>query len=61
MEYRVEPAPYMKDACGNFIINRDAAVLQLNEWAKQGWELAAAEGWAFYLRRQITPSEEQED
>ena len=53
MEYRVEPVPYMKDVLGNFMTNPDAAVLQLDEWAKQGWELVAVEGFVFYLRRHI--------
>ena len=50
-EYRVEPVPYMQDVLGNFMPNRGAAVVQLNEWAKQGWELAAVEELTFYLRR----------
>jgi len=60
MEYRLERMHYVPDIIGNFMPDPDAAE-QLNQWARQGWELAAVEQGTFYLRRQITPPGEKED
>jgi len=60
MEYRLEWIHRIPDAAGNFVPAPDVAE-QLNQWAREGWELAAVEEGTFYLCRQITPSEDQED
>jgi len=54
-EYRLEHMHLVQDVLLNFMPDPSAAE-QLNQWARQGWELVAATEGTFYLRREVLPS-----